>query len=182
MADPATDRYAATAAPAALRRVQSFLNTRAVGAPDLLARPAAANAWLRTLDWPATPRLREDDLVRLRELRAALQAQLEGRGDADLAGVLGDLRWRMTLDDGRLTLAGDGAAGWQRVAGTLVADVLLAQQHDLWPRLKPCGNPRCSVIFYDNSKNRSRVWHNTATCGNVVNLRRARERRSAETA
>jgi CGNR zinc finger len=86
------------------------------------------------------------------------------------------LRWRVTLEDDQLVLAAEGA-GWQQVAGTLLSDVLLAQQHDLWPRLKPCRNPRCSVIFYDNSKNRSRVWHNTSTCGNLINLRAARTRR-----
>jgi predicted RNA-binding Zn ribbon-like protein len=32
------------------------------------------------------------------------------------------------------------------------------------------------VVFYDNSKNQSRVWHNTSDCGNLVNLRAARAR------
>jgi predicted RNA-binding Zn ribbon-like protein len=187
MADPATERYEAAAAPNSLRRVQSFLNTRAAGRPaepDLLARPTSANRWLRTLDWLATPRLHADDLLPLRELRAAMQAELEARRDPakppaphpDLAGILENLRWRVALEGEQLVLAAEGA-GWQQVAGTLLSDVLLAQQHDLWPRLKPCRNPRCSVIFYDNSKNRSRVWHNTSICGNLINLRAARARR-----
>src|ERR1700722_19882731 len=80
MPDPASERYAAALAPVALRRVQSFLNTRSTGRPpeaDLLAGPASANSWLRTLDWPASPRLTSDVLPPLYERRAALQAQLE---------------------------------------------------------------------------------------------------------
>lgn len=186
MSDPATERYAAAPAPVLLRRVQSFLNTRSTGRPpeaDLLAGPASANSWLRALEWPARPRLTTDDLPPLYELREALQAQLEADRAAagpapqpDLSGLLDKLRWSMTLDDeGRLALSAEGE-GWRQVAGTLLGDILLAQQHELWPRLKACRNPLCSVVFYDSSKNQSRVWHNTADCGNLVNLRAARAR------
>jgi len=185
MVDPASERYAAAPAPVSLRRVQSFLNTRSTGRPpeaDLLAGPASANSWLRTLEWPARPRLTTDDLPPLYELRAALQAQLEaGRAAADprpqpdLAPLLEKLRWRMTLDEGRLALLAEGD-GWRQVAGIVLGDILLAQQHDLWPRLKACRNAPCSVVFYDSSKNQSRVWHNTSDCGNLVNLRAARAR------
>ena len=184
MSDPATERYAAAPAPASLRRVQSFLNTRPTPrAPDadLLARPASANRWLRALEWPASPRLTTDDLPPLYELRAALQAQLEADRTEwagtrpDLARHLEKLRWGMTIEDGRLALSPEGG-GWRQVAGTVLADILVAQEHDLWPRLKACRNPPCSVVFYDSSKNQSRVWHNTSDCGNLVNLRAARAR------
>jgi hypothetical protein len=187
MSDPATERYAAAPAPMSLRRVQSFLNTRSAGRPpeaDLLAGPASANSWLRTLEWPTSPRLTTDDLQPLYELRAALQAQLEaGRAgsQSDLAHHLEKLRWRVTLaEDGQLALSAEGE-GWRQVAGTVLGDILLAQQHELWPRLKACRNPPCSVVFYDSSKNRSRVWHNTSDCGNLINLRasRARQREQA---
>src|SRR5712671_3608951 len=111
MPDPATERYAAAPAPVLLRRVQSFLNTRSTGRPpeaDLLAGPASANSWLRTLAWPASPRLTTD------ELRAVLQAQLEAgrtaetRPHPDLAGIHDKLRWSMSLDEGRLALSAEG--------------------------------------------------------------------------
>jgi predicted RNA-binding Zn ribbon-like protein len=184
MDDPATERYAAAPASALLTRVQSFLNTRSTGRPpeaDLLAGPASANSWLRALQWPASPRLTTDDLSPLYELREALQAQLEAARAAgprlppDLARHLEKLRWAMTLEDGRLALKPEGE-GWRQVAGTVLSDILLAQQHQLWPRLKACRNPPCSVVFYDSSKNQSRVWHNTSHCGNLVNLRAARAR------
>jgi predicted RNA-binding Zn ribbon-like protein len=189
VSDPATERYAAAPAPVSLQRVQSFLNTRAVGrpaGPDLLASPASANRWLRTLKWPITPRLTTDDLTPLRELREALQAQLEAGRDTpetahqpDLGRHLERLRWRVTLKEGQLALSAEGG-GWRQVAGTLVSDILVAQQHELWPRLKACRNPLCSVIFYDSSKNQARVWHNTSVCGNLVNLRAARARQRAQ--
>jgi hypothetical protein len=183
--DPATERFAAALAPASLQRVQSFLNTREGGLPvepDLLAGPGTANSWLRTFDWPTTPRLTTDDLIPLRDLRRSLQARLEvghdslGGGKSDLARQLEGLNWKMTLEDGQLTLlAAD--SGWRQVAGTLLGDIYLAQQHDLWPRLKACSNEICSVIFYDSSKNQSRVWCNTQICGNRVNLNASRARR-----
>jgi predicted RNA-binding Zn ribbon-like protein len=189
MSDPATERFAAAPAPVSLQRVQSFLNTRSAGLPakpDLLASPAPANRWLRTLQWPRTPRLTTDDLTPLRELREALQAQLEAGRDTPepayqpgLAPLLEQLRWRVTLKDGQLALSADGA-GWRQVAGTLISDILVAQQHELWPRLKACRNPVCSVVFYDSSKNQARVWHNTAVCGNLINLRASRARRRGQ--
>jgi predicted RNA-binding Zn ribbon-like protein len=190
MSDPATERYAAAQAPVSLQRVQSFLNTRSAGLPvkpDLLASPASANRWLRTLEWPRRPRLTTDDLTPLRELRDAIQAQLQAQLEAgrdvpeaahqpDLAHHLDKLRWKLTIKDGQLALAADGA-GWRQIAGTVISDILVAQQHELWPRLKACRNPVCSVIFYDSSKNQARVWHNTAACGNLINLRASRARR-----
>ena len=85
----------------------------------------------------------------------------------------------MAIEEGRLVLSA-GDDGWRRVSATLFGDILLAQEHDLWPRLKACRNPPCSVVFYDSSKNQSRVWHNTAVCGNLVNLRAARARQRAQ--
>jgi len=127
--------------------------------------------------------LTTDDLTPLRELREALQAQLEAGRDTpqtarqpDLAHHLEKLRWKVTLKEGQLALSADGA-GWRQVAGTLLGDILVAQQHELWPRLKACRNPLCSVIFYDSSKNQARVWCNTSVCGNLINLRASRARR-----
>jgi predicted RNA-binding Zn ribbon-like protein len=85
----------------------------------------------------------------------------------------------VTLDDGRLALAAEGA-GWRQVAGTVIGDIVVAQQQQTWPRLKACRNPVCTVVFYDSSKNRSRVWHNTSVCGNIHNLRAARARRRGQ--
>jgi predicted RNA-binding Zn ribbon-like protein len=96
-----------------------------------------------------------------------------------LARQLAKLDWKLRLTEGQLALAVEGA-GWRQVAGTVLSDILVAQQHELWPRLKACRNQPCSVVFYDSSKNQSRVWHNTSDCGNLINLRAARARGRVE--
>jgi hypothetical protein len=77
--------------------------------------------------------LTTDDLTPLRELREALQTQLEAGRDVpetahqpDLAHHLDKLRWKVTLKGGQLALSADGA-GWRQVAGTLISDILVAQ-------------------------------------------------------
>jgi len=97
-----------------------------------------------------------------------------------LARQLAKLRWKLTLKEGELALTAEGV-GWRQVAGTVLSDILVAQQHELWPRLKACRNPPCSVVFYDSSKNQSRVWHNTSVCGNLINLRASQARVVAAT-
>jgi predicted RNA-binding Zn ribbon-like protein len=189
VSDTASERYAVAPAPLPLQRVQSFLNTRSTGLPpepDLLATSKSANSWLRELDWPTRPRLTASDLTPLRELRRALQSEIEASRDgspparqSDLARQLAKLDWKLRLTDGQLALAAEGT-GWRQVAGTVLSDILVAQQHALWPRLKACRLKPCSVVFYDSSKNQSRVWHNTAACGNLINLRAARARRRVQ--
>ena len=89
---------------------------------------------------------------------------------SDLSRQLAKLGWKMRVKEGQLALIAEGA-GWCQVAGTVLSDILVAQQNGQWPRLKACRNPLCSVVFYDSSKNQSRVWHNTSICGNRINLR-----------
>jgi predicted RNA-binding Zn ribbon-like protein len=178
--DPASARYAAAPAPQALRRVQSLLNTRAVrGEPDLLASSRAANGWLRSISGGLAPRIRASDLAPLRDLRAALQRAIQSRWEdtSSLEEMLHSLRWSMAVADRRLVLAPATGDGWHAVAEPLLAELFIAQERAISGRLKACGNPPCSIAFYDSSKNQSRVWHNTRTCGNLINVRAARVRR-----
>ena len=46
-------------------------------------------------------------------------------------------------------------------------------------RLRRCGNPTCSWLFIDETRNRSRRWCEMASCGNVLKVRRHRERKGA---
>jgi predicted RNA-binding Zn ribbon-like protein len=84
----------------------------------------------------------------------------------------------------RLVVAPDGRMRYlpasvdvRAIAELVAAETLLAQARDTWPHLKTCANPACGVCFYDTSPNRSRVWHDTKTCGNASNLRASRARR-----
>lgn len=56
------------------------------------------------------------------------------------------------------------------------ADVLAA--HDA-RRLKVCANADCRWAFYDESKSRTRRWCDESACGNLLKVRRFRERQNS---
>jgi len=43
-------------------------------------------------------------------------------------------------------------------------------------RIKVCANPDCGWVMVDSSRNRSRRWCDAAECGNVMKVRRYRQR------
>lgn len=70
-------------------------------------------------------------------------------------------------------------AGWDAVlAGVVASFAELAVSGDI-KRVKRCGNPSCSFLFFDASAAQSRRWCDPAICGNLVKVRefRARGRR-----
>lgn len=48
-------------------------------------------------------------------------------------------------------------------------------------RIKTCENEDCRWVFYDKSRNRSRRWCDSSGCGNLMKVRRFRERRKKKT-
>jgi predicted RNA-binding Zn ribbon-like protein len=48
-------------------------------------------------------------------------------------------------------------------------------------RIKVCANPDCGWVMYDESRNRTRLWCEASECGNLIKVRRFRQRRRAET-
>jgi predicted RNA-binding Zn ribbon-like protein len=192
MSPNASERVGVAPAPDGLAAVQDFVNTGAADLPDLLADPATAQRWFgpilaehaeRTGDGPP-PQVdfTERDLRRLVDLRSRLREALRDR-DRDgepsgwivPTGVAVDLR--QTADG--TVLARPRGTGWRLVASLLLTESLLAQQKNLWPRLKICRNPVCNTAFYDRSRNNIGVWHDVLVCGNAINLRASRARRRA---
>lgn len=154
--------------------------------PDLLLDVADARAW-----WSATletwasgqgvpvPALAvtERDLPGLRELRLVVETTVDP-GREQTRALRGAVE--LTARTGGAVEAepiASSAAGWLE-AGLLV-ERLRAELDGTWARLKVCANPDCRVAFYDRSRNRSGVWHSVERCGNKVNLRRLRARRSS---
>jgi len=43
-----------------------------------------------------------------------------------------------------------------------------AQLIGTWRRLKVCHNARCHEVSFDQSKNNSRTWFDTAACANAA--------------
>ena len=194
MSYEATGRFALLPAPAGLTLVQDLLNTIPADRfdkPDLLSTTELAAAWLATAasNWasatgaptPVLPGVGDNDLSALRRLRDAVRVAVrtgwgsdEDPAPAPLTGSLS-----LTLDGtGRVSTAPRGTtpAGWLRSA--ILAEVLEAQRADMWRRLKVCRNDQCAVAFYDRSRNNSGVWHDARMCGNAINLRASRDRRS----
>jgi predicted RNA-binding Zn ribbon-like protein len=163
----ATTRFGLRPAAGGLALVQDFLNTGAEQARDLLADAAyaedwstrAARAWSLERDIHAQPPVLADgDAVKLRDLRAIIDALVSGEspngawgGDLGAAAFTvsteGELRWQPT---GR---------GWRWWSAALCCEALLSQHVGTWQRLKRCRNDSCGVVFYDRSWNNSAASH-----------------------
>ncbi|MEV6602200.1 CGNR zinc finger domain-containing protein [Actinoplanes sp. NPDC051346] len=188
----ASARHGVREAPAGLALLQDLLNTRATMsyAPDLLATADDAQRWLtdalatwsRVSALPAPVLLLSStDLRSLRRLRTTFEGVIlsgSGRGpEQDGALPPADVSVTLVPDaEGWVRIVPSGR-GTRWLASTLWAEVLVAQQAGMWPRLKLCNNPECRAAFFDTSRNNSGVWHDVSTCGNTANLRAFRERR-----
>ena len=140
--------------------------------------------------WSLSPSLLDGDgALRLRELRALLRAVadavLESRPPpadvvARLNGILaaGPLRRRFEVagKSYRVHLESvdrSASASLAAIAAELV-DFLAAGDPQ---RLRACANPACRYLFVDASRNRVRRWCDASGCGNLMKVRRFRERR-----
>ncbi|WNC15986.1 CGNR zinc finger domain-containing protein [Brevibacillus brevis] len=71
-------------------------------------------------------------------------------------------------------------SGWDLVASRIAqsfADLLV---HEEAKRIKICDNPDCRWVFYDESRNRVRRWCDDKMCGNLMKVRRFRERQKSK--
>jgi hypothetical protein len=188
----ATGRYGIRTADTGAVLIQELVGTRAVeDEPDLLAERGSAQAWWdeSVRGWAAmrgvtVPEgvLSDEDLAALRDLRATFDALLARDGDAPQ--VAPEVTVTLALGESGLVRPVPTGEGPDWLASALWSETLLAQQSDVWSRIKLCRNVVCRTAFYDSSRNRSGVWHDVTTCGNVANLRASRERKrlkSAET-
>ncbi|HEX4936350.1 MAG TPA: CGNR zinc finger domain-containing protein [Gemmatimonadaceae bacterium] len=133
-------------------------------------------------------------LVDARRVRAALRALAERgahservRGDAlaEINRVLGRSAGTRRVEsraDGSFARAfvpvGDAFAGLIIPVVESAADALIAGE---LPRVRRCGDPRCSRVFFDNTRNGRRRWCDMATCGNRAKAARFRERERHDT-
>ncbi len=182
-------------APGGLRFVQDLVNTAAGHRPDPLAGAGQARVWLRgaLAAWSAATggpapaiELDDGDLPALRDHRELLRETLRARarpGPGTDPRPRPEIAARILLTSGPDGVVGyePFESGWRAIRALASAETLLAQARGHWPRLKVCAAPPCGACFYDASPNRSRVWHDTRTCGNIANLRASRARKRADT-
>jgi len=137
-------------------------------AGDRLADLTAARAW-------SPVRLEASDLEPLRAFREQVRDALRAGGPAgNRPPIVSTVDLSFTAG-GALSYAAAGN-GWRAVAGLVTMELLLARAAGTLRRLKTCAYEPCGWPFVDESRNVSRVWHDTSKCGNVVNLRAHRAR------
>jgi hypothetical protein len=123
--------------------------------------------------FPERPQARQ--LAKLRQIRQAARSLVANRRAYERATgrLLEPARFRLDAA-GNLTTE---HAGWDGfIDGLLVALVELREHSG---RLKLCDNQQCRWLFIDQSKNRSRQWCESASCGNRQRVRRFRRRAAA---
>src|SRR5262249_11196915 len=84
------------------------------------------------------------------------------------------------FENGRPVLAPEGD-GTRAAVGRIVATVADLAPTDEWKRLKTCRDENGRVVFYDQSRNRSRARCSMEVCGNREKARRSRARHAAST-
>jgi predicted RNA-binding Zn ribbon-like protein len=187
---PASGRFGTALAPASLVLSQELANTIGMdhvpGIEDLLDDVDTAQHWIDAVvpHWCTSfgaddPHLMISaaDLPRLRAVRDSLRSVVGEHADPDSDVLLaGTAAVAVTSSGAHLEPLGSGAS-W--LASAIAIEAANAHAQDSFRRLKFCHAPRCRVAFYDRSKNNSRVWHDTATCGNQANARAHRARRRA---
>jgi predicted RNA-binding Zn ribbon-like protein len=164
-------------------RLIEFVNTNELQeSEDQLRGPEEARSWLEAEGF-AVGKLSRDDwaaIIAFREGVRAAAAANNGYGvDADAVAALGRAvdRLRFTVratPDASLEVASASPAG--RALSPLVGALMAAQADGSWARVKACARDTCRWLFYDTTRNKSRTWCTSTTCGSREKARRAYRR------
>jgi len=142
-----------------------------------LRRAAAASPRAAAQVWGRAIKFRET-------LFRVLNAKAEGGAVAreDLSDI--EAEHARAAPFARLSRTGEGyrwsldpsAAALDAAMQPLVESALSLLTSAKLERLRRCGNSTCYWLFIDETKNHSRRWCEMASCGNVVKVRRHREK------
>ena len=147
---------------------------------DHLRDPADARAYLvdHLVDVPPGPPP-ADAIARMARLRELVRREAADRApgappatrptDDEVAAAIDGVAFRLGLAGPRPI-----RSGWTGFVDGLLPALLELRGVDA--RLRVCGNPRCRFAFIDRSRNRSRVWCESAACGNRIRVGRHRRR------
>lgn len=171
----------------ALMTVVDLVNSRASGSrPDRMADLDDLTGFVERRQVSDAGELGESDLAAVRRLRDRLRAIVLADDDADAVRLVNDL-----VADGRTTPRLTDHDGWPlhmhyyapgaRVAEHLAADcgmalafVIAAGERQ---RLAVCAAPDCDRVLVDLSRNRSKRYCDSRTCGNRLHVAAYRARR-----
>jgi predicted RNA-binding Zn ribbon-like protein len=172
------------------RPALELINSALPGQPDLLDDPAWLLPALRR--WEIDPgravsATERDQLRGLRRLLRGLAASLSERGElapAELAGfnaVIGEVPVRTQLaagrDGGYVLVMEPLSVRWIDLALRELAGTFGSLLRSDASRIRVCANPVCERAFYDESRSRTRRWCDSRACGNLMRVRKHRERR-----
>ena len=170
----------------ALLTVVDLVNSRSSGSrPDRMASLDDLTAFVERREVSDAGVVGESDLAAVRRLRDRLLAIVQADDDADAVRLVNDL-----VADGRTTPRLTDHDGWPlhmhyyapgaRVAEHLAADcgmalafVIAAGERQ---RLAVCAAPDCDRVLVDLSRNRSKRYCDSRTCGNRLHVAAYRAR------
>jgi predicted RNA-binding Zn ribbon-like protein len=130
--------------------------------------------WAALVEWTEAAGLIDPELARQcraagDRLRASLRTLLESGDDPDAARALDAavdaVPVRLSYRPGGGALPLDATGPLDRLRLALATAALDATRLDR-SRVRRCGSPRCVLLYYDTTKNRSRRWCDMAVCGN----------------
>lgn len=164
-----------------------FVNSAPVALGDLIATPQAWQRWcaaagLAPGDGGETP-ARLAEAHALREALARLfEALMHCRAGAEADVALVNAHLARAISHPWLHAAANGVA--TETVRANGSDPLVAIAADFASfatsfepgRMRHCGNPHCSLVFYDTARNGTRRWCSMATCGNRQKARSHRAR------
>ncbi|MFC4584772.1 CGNR zinc finger domain-containing protein [Sphaerisporangium corydalis] len=171
-----------------LAAVADLINTAPeTGGPDGLGGPTELEAFVKRHEMsvgPVTPA----DLDQVRSLRARFHEVFTAPDQATAVSRLNvlldrtQITARLTEHDGfplHVHYFAPGASPAELLAadcGVALAQLLVEGE---WERLRTCAAPDCDRVFVDESRNRSRVYCDSRTCGNRMHVAAYRARRRA---
>jgi predicted RNA-binding Zn ribbon-like protein len=158
---------------------------------DRLANDAWLGRFLARAGWQAGRLPGAGERERLRRLRAALRRLVDAiraRHSVDqddlaaLNQILGGASWSRRLERQK--------GAWQVSTASCARGIDRVEAEVAWSfasmlalgdptRIKVCANPDCGWVMYDESRNRTRQWCEASECGNLIKVRRFRERQRA---
>jgi predicted RNA-binding Zn ribbon-like protein len=173
----------------ALNVVVDLVNTDPISAgEELLPSIDALHEFVIRHDLSEVDQITEDDVVAVRAIRESLRAVFMAGTDQGSASLLNQLFRTMTVSP-RLTdhdgypwhihyfAPGAAVAEHLMIDGAVaLAVVVTAGEHE---RLRTCAAPDCDRVLVDLSRNRSKRYCDSRTCGNRLHVAAYRERRRA---
>ncbi|MBP1176171.1 putative RNA-binding Zn ribbon-like protein [Paenibacillus sp. PvR133] len=157
---------------------------------DRLLKPEWQNDFLIQWQFSAPVPASAEDIEEMQILRRELRSFAEhltsgGQMTSDLVDTInrkmiegGPVTRLLKQEDEHFNIVLEPVAnGWKKVLAEVVADFAQAFVNSGGSRIRICDNTDCRWVFYDDTRNRSKRFCDDKMCGNLMKVRRFRERK-----